>query len=274
MVTTTLSTLSTSQSYFTQPCDFDHILETFSSLFRGLESFKLRILLFRIFNGNFTLTLFGLETVHVLTFCCVEPCSFNFRLQRPENLKTSLTIENWPWGGPNGTSFVVASFVGVVQAHDSFGNLSAELVTQESQLSVNTSRYRLAMQSTLFLLLDEMPVLKSFSPGMYRTRGPIGVPTPIAYFSTLSVCRHNEPGILPHWRKLWYDPQFSSIFLGSSALDPTLDAQTTPTEKNNRKVVAIAAGVSVGAVAILGVAAAIVYFKWYHRTPAKPAVTL
>ena len=178
-------------------------------------------------------------------------------------------IENWPWAGPNGTSFVVASFLGAIESHDHVGNLSTVVEQAESHLYMNTSRYEFTLQNAHFLMLDDEPVLKTFAPYLYRSRGPFEGETPAGFFFPFSVCRHNEPGILPHWKKLVYDPQFSSLFVGPGVENPTQAPLVSPSEKRNRKTVAIAAGVSLGIVGAALVVAAIYFIFWYKPMAAR-----
>lgn len=173
----------------------------------------------------------------------------------PSELKTVVRVENWPWGGDNGTTFLVPSFLGAAQSPDGKGNLSLVVGVEGSYLQIQTERFLLKQNMTHFVELDGAPVLKTFDPVLYN-RVERSNETPISFFIPFGLCRANDADHLPHWDRVDYDPQFSSLFIGGG-LGP--DAPNPPPRaKSSNQTVAIAAGTTFAVVGA-GVAAITLY---------------
>ena len=173
----------------------------------------------------------------------------------PSELKTVVRVENWPWGGDNGTTFLVPSFLGAAQSPDGKGNLSLVVGVEGSYLQIQTERFLLKQNMTHFVELDGAPVLKTFDPVLYN-RVERSNETPISFFIPFGLCRANDADHLPHWDRVDYDPQFSSLFIGGG-LGPEAP-NPPPRAKSSNQTVAIAAGTTFAVVGA-GVAAITLY---------------
>jgi hypothetical protein len=182
-----------------------------------------------------------------------------------------IIVENWPWGGANGTSFLTAGFLGALKSGDEYGNLRTGVEVEQSWVEMTTSNFKMIQSNLHFLSLDNVPVLKTFAPYLYRYRNNTNLPTPVGFFFPFAVCRDNEYGHIPHWKVLEYDPQFSSLFTGALSTNPDNGPNASPSTRAKSKAVSIAVGVSVGIVAIV-IAAATVYFVFFRVPNAEKGI--
>jgi hypothetical protein len=162
-----------------------------------------------------------------------------------------LKVQDWPYAGINGSSYVGLFFDGLVNSTDDYSYNLHNSFEQEF-VQIQTKKWRLRQDIDHMFMGDGIPIYKIFDSGYYIDAKWDSVGSNVSAFTGgVSTCLTGI-GPLPHFNLTEYDPQFSALFLGP---DDTLETSTiTPEQKKSNNAVKIGVGVSMGILALFVIA--------------------